>query len=659
MPVMSDYDPQHRSASFKFSSIPIVAALPSWAPKNVQSLYLRSGSHYLATDENVASLKPNPEENFADVLVIHPGSRNLRIGRAGDAFPKELPHVIVRRIRKATSPARVERAGIAGPFADEIRTAPNLFDAIHDDIKIRMRSQKIRHVPNARAQVVGFNSQAVPQSIPDHNDPYKIEWIDVGPDVHHVTGAKALRVAELNITQGSTTSDARCHAFYPIQHGLLNVTDYCSIHECLGDLQTIWTDALETELGIRRSEFKNFNVALVLPDLFSRVHARSLISLILKDMGFRAVTALQESVAATFGAGMTTACVIDIGAQKTSISCVEDGLCVSRSRVNLKYGGDDITAFFLNLLLDSSFPYKDIRVQTQVYDWLLADELKEKFCTCNEVDMAVNVCDFYVRGPRDATQLYNMKVYDEVLLAPRLLFHPYVVDFKRKLRDLVFRRNYLDDNADDELEGASIPILWNSSKQVATLDSKLDNDVDITGVAPMDIDEPLSAVSESGYPSSEDEGFIARRFLTSLEDITLPLDEAVAKSLSSYYEVNADLKDNDIESRIRKLCSSILVVGGGGMTLGMGKLLEERLSTALLATPIKVRLAGSSATGSTAALTPKVLQNPRDIDSRVLAWKGASVFAKLDMTGDLWVGAKEWALGGVTRTAGKWMFSWT
>ncbi len=37
------------------------------------------------------------------------------------------------------------------------------------------------------------------------------------------------------------------------------------------------------------------------------------------------------------------ACVVDMGDQKTSISCVEDGISHSETRIHLDYGGADIT----------------------------------------------------------------------------------------------------------------------------------------------------------------------------------------------------------------------------------------------------------------------------------------------------------------------------
>lgn len=51
-------------------------------------------------------------------------------------------------------------------------------DAIEGTLKYRMKQAKRRSVPNANAQVISYNSQAVQEIIPDHNDPYKVEWTD-------------------------------------------------------------------------------------------------------------------------------------------------------------------------------------------------------------------------------------------------------------------------------------------------------------------------------------------------------------------------------------------------------------------------------------------------------------------------------------------------
>lgn len=40
----------------------------------------------------------------------------------------------------------------------------------------------------------------------------------------------------------------------------------------------------------------------------------------------------QESVCSTFGCGLSSACVVDVGDEKTSICCVEDGLLVPNTK---------------------------------------------------------------------------------------------------------------------------------------------------------------------------------------------------------------------------------------------------------------------------------------------------------------------------------------
>ena len=37
------------------------------------------------------------------------------------------------------------------------------------------------------------------------------------------------------------------------------------------------------------------------------------------------------------------ACVVDVGDQKTTVSCVEDGISHPNTRIQLSYGGSDIT----------------------------------------------------------------------------------------------------------------------------------------------------------------------------------------------------------------------------------------------------------------------------------------------------------------------------
>lgn len=71
---------------------------------------------------------------------------------------------------------------------------------------------------------------------------------------------------------------------------------------------------------------------LVIPDFYDRAYVREMTNLLLNTMGFKQLCAQQESLGATFGAGISNACVVDIGATQTSIACVDEGLVLPDTR---------------------------------------------------------------------------------------------------------------------------------------------------------------------------------------------------------------------------------------------------------------------------------------------------------------------------------------
>lgn len=95
---------------------------------------------------------------------------------------------------------------------------------------------------------------------------------------------------------------------------------------------------------------QNYSVVLLVPDVYERPYVRDLANLLLVTMGFKQICVQQvgkpvlislrvnakwipqESLAATYGAGISSACVVDIGALNTSIACVDEGMVVADTR---------------------------------------------------------------------------------------------------------------------------------------------------------------------------------------------------------------------------------------------------------------------------------------------------------------------------------------
>jgi len=83
------------------------------------------------------------------------------------------------------------------------------------------------------------------------------------------------------------------------------------------------------------------------------------------------------------------------------------------------------------------------------------------------------------------------------------------------------------------------------------------------------------------------------------------------------------------DDKIRKYLQAVLVIGGTALIPGMAHALESRLQA--IATPLVPNME-----------KVQIIPPPKEVDPRVLAWKGASVLGKMDGVSDLWVTPSDW-----------------
>lgn len=120
-------------------------------------------------------------------------------------------------------------------------------------------------------------------------------------------------------------------------------------------------------------------------------------NLLLNNLGFMSCFVHLESVCATFGAGLSYACVVDVGDQKMAVSCVEDGISHRNTRLNINYGGNDITHLFHWLQEKYNFPY--LCSLDNPLDSLMMQDLKEKMCHVNLDICGAQDRSFMIRRP--------------------------------------------------------------------------------------------------------------------------------------------------------------------------------------------------------------------------------------------------------------------
>ncbi|MCJ1472670.1 actin-like protein arp8 [Lambiella insularis] len=601
------------------------------------------------------------------VIVIHPGSQNLRIGLASDPLPKTVPMVIARRWKCSESeefggepkPKRIKLDDGSSPAPDKMfgQEFASQYTTMCSELKVHMRANKRRVLPNSKELVVNYNDRTPAETISEHNDPMRIEWTELptnpkdAPDF--ITGNEALRIPD--------DSNPRYKLFWPLQRGWYNEYEYGNKTLLFEDISIIIEEAIKQQLPVsKKKDWAQYGCVFVIPDLYERQYVIQILEMLMREFGFGRVCFIQESLAATFGAGYVSCCVVDIGAQKTSICCVEEGMCIENSRINLKYGGADVTDLFMKMMLFDHFPYADINLKRR-YDYLLAEELKTKFCTLNEADISVQLFDFHLRAPRQDTRKYTFKTYDEVLLAPRAFFEPSIFDHSEKLRGrrkLIGRSEDLyDGSPNDPVSAAQSAVVQLINPQALAQEPSANGDSNggLVASTPIrqttnsfnrfnDSELPASALGSpapegDGTPAPMGEGNLDGTLNTlgsSVRDDVLPvipLDEAILTSI--VHGSRSDVKKE------RDFLGAVMVIGGGSQVPGFHTYLEERL---------KQRRPGY-------VKDIVIGMAPRELDPQGVIWKGASVFGKLRGTNDSWIGRMEYDRLGARLLAYKCMWA--
>ncbi|KAJ7446742.1 hypothetical protein FB451DRAFT_1291356 [Mycena latifolia] len=613
-------------------------------PKHTLSSYLKSESQSVwarnaqkkskARQDDVVT--PQESRRGSQVIVIHPGSRFLRLGKASDVFPVTVPNVVARKVNPpsdAPPPKFVEaiyrpRKGNTVPQEEESSenndeyavniTSDDPFDEKIAEVTIslrdRMRFYKLRVTPNAANVASTFNEQFQPEIIPEHNDPYQLEWIKDDADV--LVGDKALRLANPQ-ESGYTVR-------WPVRGSNFNTRDYgSSTQAILADIETVIQYTLRDKLGVNPRDYKDYSVVLVVPDLYDRSYVREFVNLLLVTMGFKQLCAQQESLAATYGAGLSNACVVDFGAVKISVACVDEGLIIPDTRLNLNMGGDDITEFLYVLLERIHFPYRDINL-ARSYDWSVMEDLKARLCTLAEGDVALNLYDFVVRQPFKPAEKYGLRAYDEIILAPMVIFEPRMVQFKNKQENLhsISHPDVSDEILEhhgDQITSAMIISTQHLMPAIPMIKPPSTRG-DAETIEIVQLDEEGKGV-KTLIPSKHAGGF---GIDVCFEASKLPLDVAIFNSARA---AGGDEK-------IRKYLQAVLVIGGSANIPGMAHGLESRLQA--IATPLVTDME-----------KVQIIPPPKEVEPTVLAWKGAAVLGKMDGVSDLWVTQSDWDVLGL------------
>jgi actin-related protein 8 len=245
------------------------------------------------------------------------------------------------------------------------------------------------------------------------------KWISISGEPHYLVGREAVTIAETE----------KYLLRYPIKYGLFN-TEY-SHQGVIDDLTKITEFCLYQVLGIQKKDYQNFNVVVLLPDLFVKPQVKAFINIFLRNLGFRSAFVHLESIMATFGTALQSACVVDIGADKINVCCVDEGMIIDDTLIRKNLGGNDLTKLLFHMLTrtgaKSYFPSHLFDINN-AYHFRIFEKLKENECEFPNlqnpsVQLTAKNVKLWLHKKNSSTKILNVTINEPLYYTPLGLFY--------------------------------------------------------------------------------------------------------------------------------------------------------------------------------------------------------------------------------------------
>ncbi|OQR71989.1 actin-related protein 8-like [Tropilaelaps mercedesae] len=451
-------------------------------------------------------------------------------------------------------------------------------------------------------------------------------YVEVASDTEKLFGEDALRVRP----------DAEFDLFWPMRRGRLNLHKGVggSLSAVLHDLKDIWEWAIREHLG---TDPAGKSAILIIPDVYVAEHVKRTVEMLFTELGFQRLFLHVESVCAAFGAGMASACVVDIGEQKTLITCVDDGISLKQTRLLMEFGGADLTQLMRHLLKDK-MPWNDAR-PSSVYDSRLLDRIKQSFCHLNLDHCGPIEGKFVHSPPGEVPREFALSVGEEAMIVVLGAFCPDMLVLTGPKGSHLHAPQVCDpqDPHDD------LYILQTQRKRG---DAEFDEGDDEDGL-PTELKDPirLETIPIPQAKNLEKDSRHAPKgtkitqslcsfvYLRSLQ--VLGVDAAILQSVER-------CESEDVK---RKMLSQLLLVGGGLAHFpGVATWLRNRLAMQM---PKSLR-------GEPIDIATRAKELPPDS----CVWRGASIMSQLDTSHELWIPAVDWRRYGSKILRERAVFGW-
>ncbi|KAK4298055.1 hypothetical protein Pmani_029573 [Petrolisthes manimaculis] len=215
-------------------------------------------------------------------IILHPGSRHLRIGRPSDSVPHTVLHAIARKRRPGAQPHAdpflVPQAKLEPESVQELEECRLKVSHI---LQSSLMSDGTRRFATPPQQIAAYNKRIQP--ILEEDTEPSPPW--VCSDKEYVVGDEIL----------SLHPNLEYNIHFPLRRGDLNVHKGLggSISAVLADLETIWGHCISTILNVPLKDLKFYRAVLIIPDIYNRDYVKKLTHLLLTGLGFGGCFVLQ------------------------------------------------------------------------------------------------------------------------------------------------------------------------------------------------------------------------------------------------------------------------------------------------------------------------------------------------------------------------------
>lgn len=385
------------------------------------------------------------ENKSTETIVIQLGSLYLRVGFGNQMQPFTIPNVIAYR-------------GSQQPISNPPCDAETLFKAYSMVQNYLLSTGFLKdHVPKIVLPTKKVKSKAKQFGEEDADTEIEINAI---PQYTDVTYSPAFLVGE---EAYNLAPNENYNKHWPILRGHFNITPTQTFRTVVSDIERILEYTAVRVLKIPREMFQQFAIVLIIPDAFCKDQVKALVDIILRNLGFRSVFLQQESVSAIFGAGVPSACVVDIGATHVNVICVDEGVVIPKTHNRQFYAGRDIDLLLMRILT---------RPESESPDQLrMMENLKKESCRLMQQECLTT---FICRNQNNSLRINSSN--PALVVAAHALFHTSLLEISSGPPKIplvlhpalaIDTDDYLDDMIDVKIEVPPHPII---EKKILSLD---------------------------------------------------------------------------------------------------------------------------------------------------------------------------------------------